>query len=63
MTRETRKTVTTIVRYVVLIVVGFIMIYPLIWMVGATFKTNNEIFSAGLVSYRRIRRWTVIRTR
>ena len=45
MTRETRKTVNTIVRYVVLIVVGFIMIYPLIWMVGATFKTNNEIFS------------------
>ena len=39
------KTVNTIVRYVVLIVVGFIMIYPLIWMVGATFKTNNEIFS------------------
>lgn len=38
MTRETRKTVNTIVRYVVLIVVGFIMIYPLIWMVGATFK-------------------------
>ena len=31
MTRETRKTVNTIVRYVVLVVVGFIMIYPLIW--------------------------------
>ena len=59
MTRETRKTVNTIVRYIVLIVVGFIMIYPLIWMVGATFMR----YSAGLVSYRRIRRWTVIRTR
>ena len=22
------------------------MVYPLIWMVGATFKTNNEIFSS-----------------
>lgn len=32
-------------RYFVLIAVGLIMIYPLIWMVGATFKTNNEIFS------------------
>ena len=44
MTRETRKTVNTIVRYVVLIVVGFIMIYPLIWMVGLHLN-NNEIFS------------------
>lgn len=32
-------------RYFVLIAVGLIMIYPLIWMVGATFKTNNEIFN------------------
>ncbi len=37
--------VGTVVKYIVLILVGFIMIYPLIWMVGATFKTNNEIFS------------------
>jgi len=33
-------------RYTLLIVVGFIMVYPLIWMVGATFKTNIEIFSS-----------------
>ncbi len=35
----------TVIKYVILIAVGFIMVYPLIWMVGATFKTNNEIFS------------------
>ncbi|MBQ8175523.1 MAG: carbohydrate ABC transporter permease [Oscillospiraceae bacterium] len=35
----------TVLKYVILIAVGFIMVYPLIWMVGATFKTNNEIFS------------------
>ena len=35
----------TVIKYIILIVVGFIMVYPLIWMVGATFKTNNEIFS------------------
>ena len=29
----------------VLILVGVIMIYPLVWMVGATFKGNAEIFS------------------
>ena len=45
MTRETRRAINTFMRYLVLIVVGLVMIYPLIWMVGATFKTNNEIFS------------------
>ncbi len=32
-------------QYFVLILVGVIMIYPLVWMVGATFKNNAEIFS------------------
>ena len=32
-------------QYFVLILVGVIMIYPLVWMVGATFKSNAEIFS------------------
>lgn len=32
-------------RYFMLVAVGIIMVYPLIWMIGATFKTNNEIFS------------------
>lgn len=34
-----------IFRYVLLVLVGIIMIYPLVWMVGASFKTNAEIFS------------------
>ncbi|MGN0373017.1 MAG: carbohydrate ABC transporter permease [Enterocloster sp.] len=46
MTRETRRKISTFFRYFVLIAVGFVMVYPLIWMVGATFKTNNEIFSS-----------------
>ncbi len=32
-------------QYFVLILVGVIMIYPLVWMVGATFKSNAEIFA------------------
>ena len=32
-------------QYFVLVLVGVIMIYPLVWMVGATFKSNAEIFS------------------
>lgn len=39
------QNIGTVLKYIVLIIVGFIMVYPLIWMVGATFKTNNEIFS------------------
>ena len=32
-------------QYFVLILIGVIMIYPLVWMVGATFKSNAEIFA------------------
>ena len=32
-------------QYFVLILVGVIMIYPLVWMVGAPFKSNAEIFA------------------
>ncbi len=45
MTVRTRNHIATFLKYVVLIAVGFVMIYPLLWMIGATFKTNNEIFS------------------
>lgn len=40
-----KRRVTTFIRYLILIGVGFIMVYPLIWMIGATFKTNSEIFT------------------
>ena len=38
--------VSLAVRYLLLGVVGFIMLYPLIWLIGASFKTNAEIFSS-----------------
>ncbi len=34
------------IRYALLVVVGLIMIYPLIWLIGASFKTNSEMFSS-----------------
>lgn len=44
------KTFSIFLRYFVLIAVGFLMVYPLLWMVGATFKSNHEIFtSIGLI--------------
>lgn len=37
-------------KYLVLVVVGLVMVYPLLWMIGATFKSNVEIFSGiGLI--------------
>lgn len=41
-----RRGINSFFRYLVLIVVGCIMIYPLVWMVGAAFKNNSEIFSS-----------------
>lgn len=49
--KEKRNKVFSIsIRYIILILIGIIMIYPLLWMVGATFKSNAEIFSGiGLI--------------
>lgn len=33
------------VRYVILLVVGLLMLYPLVWMFSASFKPNHEIFT------------------
>ena len=41
-----RHILSTVVRYVILIAVGLVMVYPLLWMVGATFKDNVEIFTS-----------------
>jgi oligogalacturonide transport system permease protein len=35
----------TLVRTTVLLAVALLMLYPLIWLVGASFKTNAEIFT------------------
>ena len=33
-------------RYVILLAVGVVMVYPLVWMIGASFMTNEQIFSS-----------------
>lgn len=40
-----KTTGTAFIRYLILIVGAFIMLYPILWLIGATFKTNNEIFT------------------
>lgn len=40
-----KKTLSLTISYIILIVIAYMMIYPLLWMVGASFKSNAEIFS------------------
>ncbi len=50
MTLQTKRRIQTFLRYFVLIAVGIVMVYPLLWMLGATFKDNREIFAGiGLI--------------
>ncbi|MGN0905772.1 MAG: carbohydrate ABC transporter permease, partial [Bullifex sp.] len=41
-----RKTCYRALTYIFLTLIGIIMVYPLLWIVSAAFKTNNEIFSS-----------------
>jgi oligogalacturonide transport system permease protein len=42
--KHKNKLLSKAISYIVLIVIGCIMIYPLVWLFFATFKSNNEIF-------------------
>ena len=39
-----KATINSVIRYLILIVVGIILIYPLLWMIGSSFKENIDIF-------------------
>jgi oligogalacturonide transport system permease protein len=44
--REMRRhRLNVVLRYALLGGVGLLMLYPLIWLIGASFKTNSEIFA------------------
>ena len=36
------------VLYAVLAVASFLWVYPFLWMISASFKTQNEFFASGL---------------
>ncbi|ASA57097.1 sugar ABC transporter permease [Vibrio gazogenes] len=41
-----REKINAAIRYTILITVGFMMLYPLLWMFSAAMKPNHEIFSS-----------------
>lgn len=45
MTTRQKKHLWTAVHLLICILVGFVMAYPLLWMVGAAFKQNGEIYN------------------
>jgi oligogalacturonide transport system permease protein len=40
-----RARISATLRYIALGLVGLVMLYPMLWLVGASFKSNAEIFS------------------
>ena len=46
MTSSLKRKVNVYTRYTILAVVGLFMMYPLLWLVGACFKENSEIFTS-----------------
>ncbi len=44
--RQMKGNINATLRYTMLITVGIIMLYPLLWLLGASFKTNAEIFTS-----------------
>lgn len=44
MSYRTRKALLGAIYHVSVILIGFVMIYPLLWMLGSSFKPPNEIF-------------------
>jgi oligogalacturonide transport system permease protein len=43
--QQRRERLTAWLRYIALSAVGLVMLYPILWLVAASFKSNAEIFS------------------
>jgi oligogalacturonide transport system permease protein len=43
---QEKLSVNAVIRYLLLIVVGIILVYPLFWMIASSFKTNEDIFGS-----------------
>lgn len=43
--RKRRHQISSIIRYIILTLVAIIMIYPILWLIGSSFKSNAEIFT------------------
>ena len=44
-----KRAVTSIIKYVFLIILGFVLVYPFFFMVFASFKSNEELFGSASI--------------
>ena len=45
LSRKNKNRFGAMTRYLMLFLVSILMLYPLLWLIGASFKTNEQIFS------------------
>ena len=46
MTNQQKKTLNLVLTYLVIILIGCVLLFPIAWMISAAFKTNDEIFGS-----------------
>ena len=44
MTKQQKRTLNLVLTYLVIILIGCVLLFPIAWMISAAFKTNDEIF-------------------
>lgn len=45
MTKQQKKTLNLVLTYLVIILIGCVLLFPIAWMISAAFKTNDEILA------------------
>lgn len=53
-----RRYVTTVLTHLVLIVGGLLWMYPFLWMVGSSLKTDSDFFNRGLNIFPQTLQWS-----
>lgn len=46
MTKKTKKQLNMVLSYLLIILIGCVLLFPIVWMFSAAFKTNEEIFGS-----------------
>ena len=45
MTKQQKKTLNLVLTYLVIILIGCVLLFPIAWMISAAFKTNDEFLA------------------
>ena len=46
MTKQQKKTLNLVLTYLVIILIGCVLLFPIAWMISAAFKTNDHCTAA-----------------